>query len=107
MDSASRKMSLVHVFVVVVIRSLEGEGMGPYGQIVREIKARTRYFSEVQFAHEGRTTNIDAHNLARSSRLLELGRHVWFVDPPDGVCKQQGQQVSDALFSLPGYLRGL
>ena len=89
-----------------VVRSLEGEGMGSYGQIVREIKARTADSREVQFAHEGRTTNVDAHNLARSSLFLDIGRHVWFSNPPEGVCKQQGQQVSDALFSSPGYLRG-
>lgn len=90
-----------------VAKSLEGAGMGPYGHIVREIRARTSAFGEVQFGHEGRTTNVDAHNLARSSLSLDLGRHVWFVYPPEGVCKQQGQQVSDALFSSPGYRNGL
>ena len=90
-----------------VVKSLEGEGMGPYAQNVREIKARTGDFSEVQFAHEGRTSNNDAHNLARSSLSLDIGRHVWFLDPPVGVCKQIMEQVSDALFSSPGYLRGL
>ena len=85
-----------------VVRSLEGEGLGPYRKIVREIKARVTNFREVQFVHEGRMTNMDAHNLARSSLTLDSGRHVWFLDPPDGVCKQQGQQVSDALFFSPG-----
>ena len=68
-----------------VVRSLEGEGLGAYRHIVREIKARAGDFREVQFAHEGRQANVDAHNLARSSLYLGLGRHVWFLDPPDGV----------------------
>jgi hypothetical protein len=28
---------------------------------------------------------VDAHNLARSCVYADLGRHVWFVSPPDGV----------------------
>ena len=72
-----------------VVRSLEEECMGPYGHIVREIKASVGDFQEVLFAHEGRRSNVDAHHLARSSLYLELGRHVWFFDPPEGVCRQQ------------------
>lgn len=61
-------------------------------------------FQALVFSHEVRMTNIDAHNLARSCISLDLGRHVWFLNPPEGVCKQQGQQVSDALFSSQGTL---
>jgi hypothetical protein len=49
-----------------VIRSLEKEGMGLYGQVVREVRARACDFIYVDFAHESRNSNIDAHNLARS-----------------------------------------
>jgi hypothetical protein len=72
-----------------VIRSIEGEGRGPYGHIVRELKARKTDFQMVQFVHEGRSSNIDAHYLARSSIYLEVGRHVWFQTPPEGVCNIQ------------------
>jgi hypothetical protein len=34
-----------------------------------------------------RRSNVDAHNLARSSIHASLGRHVWLLDPPEGVCK--------------------
>ena len=68
------------------IRSLVGEGMGPYGHIVKEIKAREKSFRFVDFVHEPRISNVDAHNLARSSIFLDVGRHVWFGDPPEGVC---------------------
>ena len=90
----------------VIRRIIGGDKLGTYGQLVREIKETIGEFQTFEFGHEGRTTNVDAHNLARSSISLDIGRHVWFLDPPVGVCKQQGQEVSDALFSLPGYLRG-
>lgn len=68
------------------IRSLKGDGMGPYGQIVKEINDRARVFSAVEFVHENRQVNIDAHCIARSLVLAETDRHVWFVEPPCGVC---------------------
>ena len=46
-----------------------------------------RDFQSFVFAHEGRSTNVDAHNLARSSIFLDVGRHVWFLDPPRGVAR--------------------
>jgi hypothetical protein len=58
------------------IRSIDGEGRGPYSHIVRELKARKTDFQVVQFVHEGRSSNVHAHCLARSSIYLEVGRHV-------------------------------
>jgi hypothetical protein len=60
--------------------------MGSYGHIVKEIKTRVRDFRTVQFVHEGRSSNVDAHRLARSSIYLDLGRHVWLQFPPERVC---------------------
>ena len=60
--------------------------MGSYGYVVQEIKARSPKFNFVDFVHEGRQSNIDAHNLARSSIYADYGRHVWFISPPDAVC---------------------
>jgi hypothetical protein len=71
---------------MLLVASMEKAGMGPYGHIVKEIKARAAGFQQVQILHEGRESNTDAHNLARSSIFLDLGRHVWFQNPPDGVC---------------------
>ncbi|KAM0904872.1 hypothetical protein ACQ4PT_017735 [Festuca glaucescens] len=65
-----------------VVRSIDGDGMGSYGHIVKEIRARSEDFREVNFVHEGRTSNVDAHNLARSSIILDFGGHVWFQAPP-------------------------
>jgi hypothetical protein len=60
--------------------------MGTYGHIVKEIKAKRRDFSMVQFVHKGISSNVDGHNLARRSLYPNFGRHVWFQLPPEGVC---------------------
>jgi ribonuclease HI len=100
-----------------VIRSIAGEGKGLYGHVVQELWARRSGFQVCQFVHEGRRSNGDAHCLARGSVSRALGRHVWFTGPPEGLrsniladCNEPvitEQRVSDALFSLPGYRRGL
>lgn len=66
-----------------VIRSLLGAGLGRYGHIVQETKAREAEFSVVDFVHEGRLTNGDAHREARSVIYDSLGRHLWLLFPPD------------------------
>jgi hypothetical protein len=69
-----------------VIRSIWEGTMGSYGHIVQEIRARSHDFNFVDFVHHVRQSNFDAHVLARSSGYGKLGRHVWFVSPPNGVC---------------------
>ena len=64
---------------------LGGVGNEP-GHVIREIKAAMASFEGAEVVHEGRASNIDAHTLARSSIYESEGRHVWFFDPPDGVC---------------------
>ncbi|GJN02011.1 hypothetical protein PR202_ga19322 [Eleusine coracana subsp. coracana] len=60
-----------------VIRSIRGEGKGLYGHVVLEIQARAQGFESVDFVHEGRNSNGDAHSLARSSIYYDVGRLVW------------------------------
>ena len=60
--------------------------MGTYGHVVQEITARSNDFRLVDFVHEGRQSNTYAQSLARSCVYAELGRHVWLLSPPDGVC---------------------
>ncbi|CAA0830025.1 Unknown protein [Striga hermonthica] len=69
-----------------VVKSLQGPGMSSYGHIVREIKMEMASFTKANFVHEGRNSNGDAHNVARSSIYGAVGRNVWFLDPPIGVC---------------------
>jgi hypothetical protein len=50
--------------------------------IIKEILAKKQDFVEASFSHERREANGGTHRLARSSTSSELGRHVWFSDPP-------------------------
>jgi hypothetical protein len=72
-----------------VVRNIEGDGKGLYGHILQEVNARVLDFQNVQFVHEGRSSNVDAHCLARSSTYLDIGRHVWLQSPPEDVCMHQ------------------
>jgi len=42
-------------------------------------------FKTVEFVHEHRDSNTDAHRIGRSSIHAEVGRRVWFLNPPDGM----------------------
>jgi hypothetical protein len=66
--------------------------MGTYMHVVQEIRARSSEFRFVEFVYEERQSNVDAHNLARSCIYANLGRHVWFVSPSDGVCTSYESQ---------------
>jgi hypothetical protein len=55
--------------------------MGPYGQVVKEVKARARDFNFVDFAHQNRISNVDTYNLARSLISFVLGKHIWLLTP--------------------------
>jgi ribonuclease HI len=69
-----------------VVRSVHGAGMGSYSQIIKEIKARMVNFTSVNFVHEGRESNVDAHTLARHCIYMSVGRYVWLLSLPDGIC---------------------
>jgi len=43
-------------------------------------------FDTAEIVHERREHNADAHNIARSAVYGDVGRHVWFLNPPFGVC---------------------
>jgi hypothetical protein len=49
---------------------------------VKEVKVKARDFNFVDFAHQNRSSNVDAHNLARSLISFVLGRHVWLLTKP-------------------------
>jgi hypothetical protein len=69
-----------------VIRNLQQPYMGAYSMIVDEIKQTKTLFSSVSFHHEGRSTNGEAHRLARSAVSLAIGRQLWLLEPPGGLC---------------------
>ena len=69
-----------------VVKSIQQGDLGIYVQVTREINARKTAFRSVEFVHEHRDSNTDAHRIARSSIHAEFGQHVWFLNPHDGVC---------------------
>jgi hypothetical protein len=66
-----------------VINSLDDGYLGRFSSVTREIKSRASDFAEVSFVHERRSSNVEAHSLARSSISRDAGRHVWLVHTPD------------------------
>jgi ribonuclease HI len=69
-----------------VVKSLREHNLGVYSHIISDISMCASEFSETSFVHESRTFNKEANDLARFVVSLPLGRHVWFVNPPEGVC---------------------
>jgi ribonuclease HI len=69
-----------------VINSLEGDYMGIFSSVIREIRSREEDFEALSFVHERRTSNMEAHSLARSSIYRDFGRHVWLTQTPDELC---------------------
>ena len=61
---------------VNVVRSIHEDSLGPYGQVVQEIKARMADLHKCEIIHEGRRMNVDAHRLARGALSMHVGRHV-------------------------------
>jgi ribonuclease HI len=69
-----------------VVNNLKNKYAGNYSLIIDEVKATARSMSVVQFRHENRASNTEAHRLARSVVSFSSGRRVWFVQPPEGLC---------------------
>ena len=61
-----------------VINTLHDGTMGEYAQFTREIHARSLLFDEVSFCHERRSSNMEAHKIARSS-IQDVVGHGNFV----------------------------
>ena len=59
--------------------------MGRYGRITGEIKESMTSFLKIDFVHQRREFNKEAHKLARSPIHDSVGRHVWFCNPPEDV----------------------
>jgi hypothetical protein len=78
-----------------VINNLNKQYLGEYGVITREIKETASLFSASSFKHKSRASNREAHRLARSSLNLEVGRRVWLLQPPAGLCIPQNFPVNE------------
>jgi hypothetical protein len=54
-----------------------------YSTVLKEIKERRFDLMDVRFIHEGRSSNVHAHNLARNTLDLLQGRRFWLLNSPD------------------------
>jgi hypothetical protein len=54
--------------------------------ILDEVKADARHLQECSFRHESRLSNFESHRLARFAVSSNLGRQVWLLQPPIGLC---------------------
>jgi hypothetical protein len=72
---------------LTVINALKTEGFkGGYSMVLDEVKEDARLLSEASFRHEDRASNGEAHCLARFAVSSSVGRQVWLIQPPDGLC---------------------
>jgi ribonuclease HI len=69
-----------------VVQSINEGKMGGYAHIVCGINEARDGFQEITFCHEGRRSNGEAHHIARSAILDDLGHRLWLVAPPEGLC---------------------
>ena len=68
-----------------VVKGLQERSMGLFGHVLREVADTSRLRGGVTFCHEGRSSNHEAHTLARLATSLPAGRHVWLGVRPDGL----------------------
>lgn len=80
---------------ISAIKSIREASTGPYGHIVKEIKARASEFQLVNFVHDNRASNVGMHNVARSSVYVSVGHHVWFVSPPDALLQRDPSMADE------------
>jgi hypothetical protein len=66
-----------------VVKSLKNNSLPSYVSVIKEIRRRSDSFVEVHFVHEGRNSNVHAHDLAHSSLDLLAGRRLWLLQSPD------------------------
>ena len=68
----------------VVVQDIQEKNPTEYGAIIHEIIEHTLSFQVCNISHEFRSSNIEAHKLAKHALSLPAGRHVW-LGQPDGL----------------------
>ncbi|XBJ22427.1 hypothetical protein VPH35_000821 [Triticum aestivum] len=54
-----------------------------YGAVIQEIRFNSTTFTSCNIVDEFRSSNIEAHNLAKHALRLGPGQHVWLGRPTD------------------------
>lgn len=62
-----------------VVKQITEGGKGIYSHILQEINIRRQEFEEVRIIHEGRMSNMEAHNFVKSVLALAHGRYNWLL----------------------------
>ena len=65
----------------VVVDDIKNRSPRSYGAILHEIIELSSTFEACSFVHEYRSSNFEAHMLARHVLKLGVGRHVWLGNP--------------------------
>ncbi|KAK1604433.1 hypothetical protein QYE76_028106 [Lolium multiflorum] len=68
-----------------VIKGIHEPALGVFSNILREIIGEASQRGGFSFYHENRRSNKEAHSLTRLATTLPIGRHVWFLAPPEGL----------------------
>ena len=69
-----------------VVSNIKDANGGKHGHIIREIGMMAAEVQDCSFIFEGRSSNIEAHSLARHALSLSVGRHVWLLHRPNINC---------------------
>jgi hypothetical protein len=54
--------------------------------VLDEVKNDVSLLAEASFRHENKASNGETHQLARFAVSGSLGRQVWLLQPPEGLC---------------------
>ena len=65
----------------IVVDDINQKSGASYGAIIHEIIEYSSSFTSCTFVHEFRSSNVEAHNLAKHALKLGVGRHVWLGHP--------------------------
>jgi hypothetical protein len=76
---------MVAIDCLEVVQGIQGKNLGHFSHILRELSATASNHGGISFRHERRMANVEAHRLARLGTTLDVGRHVWFMNQPQGL----------------------
>lgn len=68
------------------VNNLTERYMGRCSPIINDIQKGITDFVEIHIVHEKREHIWEAHDLAKSSVSLDVGRHLWLLNPPNFMC---------------------
>ena len=71
---------------MATITHLKCEYKGPSAVTIQDIKQRMQDFTSVDFIHEKREMNVEAHKLSKAAITLPFGRHIWLSILHDIIC---------------------